>query len=67
MYLICLLFAQAQSKAQLCAPLVTEKEKEKRKKKVNGCKDFNIISANFVKAEACLSTKGSMPKSTASN
>lgn len=32
-----------------------------------GKKDFNIISANFVKAETCLSTQGSTPKTTASN
>lgn len=50
-------FAKAQSKAQLCGPLVTDEAKEKRKQKVNGHKDFNIISANSVKAGTCLSTR----------
>lgn len=44
--------ARAQTRVQLCTPLLTQ---EKKKKKVNEHEDFTIISAN------------SVPKSTASN
>ena len=47
--------ARAQTRVQLCTPLVTETAQEKNKKKVNGHEDFTIISAN------------SVPKSTSSS
>lgn len=59
--------AWAQTKVQLCTPLVTETAQEKKKKKVSGHQNFTIISANSVPAEICLKIQGSAPKSTASN